>query len=173
MKIAIIGYSGSGKSTLAQMLGERLALPMLYLDTVHWLPGWQVRDSESRLELVSAFLDENREKGWVIDGNYSSLLHEQRMAEADRIVFLDFPRFRCLFRAWKRARKFKGKTRPSMTVGCDEKFDLEFIRWILFDGRNKKRKAAYEAVAQRYPEKLIRCKNDKAVEKAIEEILYQ
>ena len=40
MKIAILGTSGSGKSTLAKRLGERYGLPVLHMDTVHFLPGW-------------------------------------------------------------------------------------------------------------------------------------
>ena len=39
MKIAILGTSGSGKSTLAKRLGERYGLPVLHMDTVHFLPG--------------------------------------------------------------------------------------------------------------------------------------
>lgn len=43
MKIAILGTSGSGKSTLAKRLGERYGLPVLLMDTVHFLPGWVER----------------------------------------------------------------------------------------------------------------------------------
>ena len=43
MKIAILGTSGSGKSTLAKRLGERYGLPVLHMDTVHFLPGWVER----------------------------------------------------------------------------------------------------------------------------------
>jgi len=39
MKIAVNGYSGSGKSTLARRLGELYQIPVLHLDTVHWLGG--------------------------------------------------------------------------------------------------------------------------------------
>lgn len=171
MRIAIIGYSGSGKSTLAWRLGSELDLSVLHLDTVHWLPGWRERAKQSERAIVRAFLDENAENGWVIDGNYSSLLHEERMAAADLIIFLDFPRRICLPRAWKRFRQNKGKTRASMTEGCDEKFDLEFVKWILIDGRNKKRRGEYERIARVYSEKVFRCKNDAEVEKAVKAIL--
>ena len=49
MKVAIIGYSGCGKSTLAKYIGKKCKVPVLHLDQVHWLPGWQERgqaDSE-------------------------------------------------------------------------------------------------------------------------------
>lgn len=170
MRIAIIGYSGAGKSTLAQRLGEALELPVLHLDTVHWLPGWQVRDKEGRDRMVLDFLSQN-ENGWIIDGNYSGMLHEERMAAAHLIIFLDFPRRVCLARAWTRYRQNKGKTRSSMTDGCDERFDFEFVKWILVDGRNKKRKAAFENVAKNHPEKFIRCKNNSQVEAAFRNII--
>ena len=166
MKIAVIGYSGSGKSTLAGRLGEALELPVLHLDTVHWLPGWKTRDMDERMAMVAGFLDKNSVQGWVIDGNYTKLSYERRMEEADRIIFLDYPALRCLVRAYKRYFKYKGKSRASMTMGCEEKIDLEFIKWILHDGRTRETKAKYERLAKRYPEKFIRCKNDRQLEAA-------
>ena len=129
MKIAIVGYSGSGKSTLARRLGEYHHAEVLHLDTVHHLPGWKERDRESEKQIVEAFLDEHA--AWVIDGNYSKLFYERRMEEADRIVMLLFNRFSCLYRAYKRYRKYKGKTRPDMAEGCGEKMDRAFAWWIL------------------------------------------
>ena len=100
MKIAIVGYSGSGKSTLARFLSEKLSAPVLYLDTVHWLPGWQERPREQTREIVKNFLAENG--AWVIDGSYCKVHYERRMDEADTIIFLNFNRFTCLHRAFKR-----------------------------------------------------------------------
>ena len=84
MKIEIMGYSGSGKSTLCRELAERYQLPALHLDQVQFLPNWEIRPEEEKMEQVAAFLDENP-KGWVIDGNYSKLIYERRNEEADRI----------------------------------------------------------------------------------------
>lgn len=67
MKIAILGTSGSGKSTLAKRLGERYGLPVLHMDTVHFLPGWVERPFAEEEAIVRQFLDENA-GGWVIDG---------------------------------------------------------------------------------------------------------
>ena len=41
MKIMVIGYSGSGKSTLAEYLGKKYQIPILHLDHIFWLPGWE------------------------------------------------------------------------------------------------------------------------------------
>ena len=162
MKIAIIGYSGSGKSTMAKCISERFGIPVLYLDTVHWLPGWVERETDESRRIVKEFLDTHGE--WVIDGNYKKLEHERRMREADHIVFMDFPRIRCFFRAWKRARRFRGKTRESITDGCEEKFDAEFRRWILKDSRTKAAVERYKCYRDRYPEKFHRVRSDRESE---------
>lgn len=111
MKIAIIGYSGCGKSTLAGYLSELYQIPVLYLDSVFWLPGWKGRKREESADIVKNFLDTN--VSWVIDGNYSYMEYEKRMEEADRIIFLSFNRFSCLFRAFRRYFKYRGTTRES------------------------------------------------------------
>lgn len=166
MKIAIIGYSGSGKSTMAKRISERFGLPVLYLDTVHWLPGWQEREREDSQRIVREFLDTHGE--WVIDGNYKKLEHERRMSEADYILFMDFSRVRCFFRAWKRQRRYRGKTRDSITPGCDEKFDREFRLWILRDSRTKAAVTRYRSYQAQYPEKFFRARNDREARRFFE-----
>lgn len=159
MKIAIIGYSGSGKSTLAQKLGEKYNANVLHLDTVHWLPGWQERNVQEEKEIVKDFLDSN--SSWVIDGNYGKVLHDRRMEEADKIIFMNFNRFACLYRAFKRYFRYKGKSRASMTEGCPEKIDLEFVMWILYKGRDKKHKQKYKRVLAQYSNKTLVIRNQR------------
>lgn len=109
MKIAVLGYSGSGKSTLADILAERYALPCLHLDSVFWSAGWTEREHAEALRMVSDFLQKNN---WVIDGNYRSLFQKERLADADQILLLQFPRFLCLYRAFKRFFQNRGTTAP-------------------------------------------------------------
>lgn len=52
MKVAVIGYSGSGKSTLAKLISDKNKIPALFLDCVHWLPGWKERSDEEKNEIV-------------------------------------------------------------------------------------------------------------------------
>ena len=87
MKIAILGTSGSGKSTLAKRLGERYGLPVLHMDTVHFLPGWVERPFAEEEAIVRQFLDENA-GGWVIDGNYTKTCYARRLEEAGGTVEL-------------------------------------------------------------------------------------
>lgn len=167
MKIAIIGYSGSGKSTLAAALAAWYGLPLLHLDCVHWLPGWVEQDPAEELKTVADYMDSHSD--WVIDGNYSDLLQARRLAEADEIVFLSFNRISALFRAWKRSRDYAGRSRPSMTEGCDEKFDGEFICWILRDGRTKTCRQRYAAICRQYAGKVTVIKNQRQLGKYYKE----
>ena len=163
MKIAVIGYSGSGKSTVAETLAKRYDIPLLHLDKVHWLPGWQERKNEEGQAMVEAFLNDNSD--WVIDGNYSRYHYERRLAEADQIILMQLPRLQCLFRAWKRAIKYKNKSRSSITEGCPEKLDGEFIAWILWKGRRKKNREAFRAIARQYQDKTIRLCSQRAIDR--------
>lgn len=162
MKTMIIGYSGSGKSTLAKALGKADGAAVLNLDRVHWLPGWEERDWDEAEMMVKEFMDSH--ESWVIEGNYQRLLYERRLAEADRIIFMNFNRFTCLRRAWKRYRACRGTTRDSMTEGCLERLDFEFICWILRDGRTKKQRTGYENVMKRFSEKAVVIRNQKELD---------
>ena len=163
MKIQIIGYSGSGKSTLAAALGRLYDLPVLHLDNTHWYGTWQERPDSEMSTLVADFMNANR-GGWVIDGNYSRIA-PARFAESDMTVFLDFGRLRCFFSAWRRYRKWRGTPRESCP--CPEKFDKEFRRWLLFDGRTRERRAKHLENLAKTSGKQIILKNRAAVKRFI------
>lgn len=165
MKIAIIGYSGSGKSTLAKHLAQEHGIEPLYLDRVHFLPGWAERDPESAREIVWA---EMQKPDWVIDGNYTHMHREERLREADEIIFLNYPRVTCLLRALKRHRDFRGKARDSVSDGCIERMNLEFAWWILYKGRTSARKRAYRDIVRTYPQKTAVIKNDHELERYLQ-----
>lgn len=159
MKISILGYSGSGKSTFAIKLGERYQCDVLHLDTVHWLPGWKERETEEEIKIIRKYLDEK--DAWIIDGNYRNKLQERRLEESDYIYIFQFNRFRCLFRVIKRLIKYRGKSRESITAGCEEKIDLEFVYWILHEGRDKEHRKHYKQIANHYREKTVIIRNPK------------
>ena len=165
MKIAILGYSGSGKSTLARELGALYGLPVLHLDSVRFLPGWQIRDREEAQGMVRAFLDAHAE--WVIDGNYRRFAQEERLEQADLIVLMLFPRMVSLFRCWKRYRKYKHTTREDMSPGCNEKLDAEFVRWILWEGRTRSIRAHYRRIAKQYAEKTVILRSQRQIDRFV------
>lgn len=162
MKIAVLGYSGCGKSTLAARLGKKHDIPVLHMDTIQFLPGWVVRPMEEKQRLMLEFLDGNDQ--WVIDGNYSALYQPRRLAEADQIVLMEFNRFACLFRAWKRYRKYRGQARSSMAEGCPEKMDAAFVRWILWEGRTRRKNQAFRDIEEKYPGKVTVIRNQRQLD---------
>lgn len=169
MKIAILGTSGSGKSTLAKRLGERYGLPVLHMDTVHFLPGWVERPFAEEEAIVRQFLDENA-GGWVIDGNYTKTCYARRLKEADKIIVLWFSPLVCLWRAIRRWQQNKGRVRESSAPGCEEKIDAEFVRWILHDGRTKQKWAKMERIGEKYPEKYVMIRNQRELDGFLKEL---
>lgn len=166
MRISILGYSGAGKSTLARQLGEQYGAPVLHLDTVQYMPNWKERERNEKERIVADFLDKN--SSWIIDGTYSGLHFKRRLEESDLIIMLLFNRFVCFSRVVSRYRKFKGKARPDMTDGCAEKLDLEFARWVLFDGRTAKRREKFKRAAAEFPEKTVIIKNQRQLNRFME-----
>lgn len=158
MKINIIGYSGAGKSTLTKYLGQYYDCPYLFLDTINFIDHWQERDHDEAIKIVENFMTND---SYVIDGNYKKFLYDKRMANTDYIIFLNFNRFTCLYRAFKRYLKYRGQTRESSGANCNEKFDFEFFMWIIKDGRSKTIKKGYRQLAKQYPSKFIEIKNQK------------
>ena len=57
-----------------------------------------------------------------------------------------------------------------MAAGCPERFDWEFIRWILWDGRSKSAKERYQQIQETYPEKVIVLSSQKEIDYFLENI---
>ena len=167
MKIAIIGYSGAGKSTLAEKLSHCYSIPKLHMDTLQFQPGWQNSDREWMLTEMKNFLSSHPD--WVIDGNYSWCYFEERMKDADQIIFLNFSPWKCLLRAFKRYLKYRGKVRESMAPGCKEQFNWEFIKWILWEGRSPYYKNHYDTVCWQYAKKVRIIHNQKELDLMLRE----
>ena len=134
-RIIIIGCSGSGKSTLARRLASRLSLPLVHLDKLYWRENWQPAAGE---EFDALLLWELEKPEWVMDGNFSRTL-PLRLARCDTAVYLDYPRWLCLFRVLKRVLTHYGRTRPDMGENCPERLDFEFLKFIWNYNRENKR----------------------------------
>ena len=139
-RILIIGSCGSGKSTLARSLHEATGLPVVHLDALFWLPGWQQRPKEAFHALLAAELQKPR---WIIDGNFSGTL-PLRLRYCDAVIWLDYNRFTCLWGVVKRVVSSHGRTRPDMGAGCPERFDWAFMKFVW--EFNKKHRAKFEAL---------------------------
>ena len=123
-RIVIIGSGGAGKSTFARQLSEKLNIEVYHLDAILWKPNWvgTPRDEQKRIQYKLV-----EKESWIIDGNYGGTL-DIRLNTADTIILLDIHRVICLYRAIKRTFQYRNKTRPDMAEGCEERFDLEFLK---------------------------------------------
>lgn len=168
MKYLVMGHSGSGKSSLAKLISEIKRIPLLYLDCVHFESDWKAREDEEARKIVKEFIDSN--DSWVIDGNYFKFELEERVKQADTIIYLDFNRINCLIRAYKRYFKYKGKYRESISKGCYETMDAEFIGWILKDGRTKERLKKFNEIINTKNKKVYVLKNQKDLDNYIKQL---
>jgi len=158
-RVIVIGSGGAGKSTLARQIGETLGLPVVHLDREYWRPGWTETPKDEWRRKVEEIVRRDR---WVIDGNFGGTM-EIRIAVCDTIVFLDFPRTLCTYRAIKRWITYYNRTRPDMGAGCNEKIDLEFLSWVWNFPTRSKPAIEKRLAALAIDKRLIRLRSPKEV----------
>lgn len=125
-RVLVIGPCGAGKSTLATILARRLDLPVFHMDQLNWRPGWVESSKDEIRESLSAIVTTDR---WLIDGTYGGTLGE-RLVRADTVVYLDYPIRLCVARLLRRIWTYRGRSRPDMTEGCPERFNLPFLIYL-------------------------------------------
>jgi len=130
MRVMIVGQPGSGKSWLAVQIGARLGLPVHHMDHIHWLPGWVERPLAEKAQLCATI---EAQTDWVFEGNFSPTV-ANRIARADKVIWLDQPVLRRLWWVTRRKLAGFGKARPDMAPGCPEGLGPEawkFYTYIL------------------------------------------
>jgi adenylate kinase family enzyme len=85
-RVAIVGTSGSGKTILARRLAQRLGVPHIELDALHWEADWTPAPTEVFRARVSRALDGDT---WTTDGNYSAV-RDITWSRADTVAWLDY-----------------------------------------------------------------------------------
>lgn len=98
-RISVVGTAGVGKTTFARALADRLNVSHIELDELHWGPGWQPAAAEEFRALVRERI---RERAWIADGNYQSILGRLVWEHADAVVWLDPPRWVTIWRLVRR-----------------------------------------------------------------------
>jgi adenylate kinase family enzyme len=85
-RISVVGTSGSGKTTTASQIAERLGIPHVELDALHWEPNWAEAPFEVFRERTARALSG---PAWVVDGNYGKV-RDVIWGRADTAVWLDY-----------------------------------------------------------------------------------
>ena len=105
-----------------------------------------------------------RGDSWILDGNFHNSL-PIRLAEADTVIYLDFPRHICLWRLLKRSIQYRNSNRPDMTEGCSERLNLSFLRWVWNFKLELDPKMRKILDANGAEKKIVTLKNSKQVER--------
>jgi adenylate kinase family enzyme len=132
-RVLVIGSCGSGKSTFARKLQSEISIPLVHLDQHFFKPGRIEPEKKEWRATVSHLIGKDT---WIMDGNYGGTM-EMRMERADTIIWLDLPRYICLYRIIKRVFVHRNGGRPDMAEGCDERFDWKFIKYVWNFKKNK------------------------------------
>jgi adenylate kinase family enzyme len=125
-RIVIVGSGGSGKSTLAKEIGAVLSLDVVYLDRLLWKPGW-VRLSPQEQEAVIALAVSG--PSWIVEGDHIRT-QPLRFEASDTIIFLDLPKWICLWRTVERFVLNYGQSRLGMAEGCPERLNWTLLKWV-------------------------------------------
>jgi adenylate kinase family enzyme len=158
-KILILGSGGAGKSTFARCLGEVLNIDVIHLDRLYWRPNWEKTPKDEWAEAVRKAISGD---SWIIDGNFGGT-RRMRIEACDTVIILDLPRLKCLYRVVKRAVRYRGKSRPDMAEGCNEKIDLEFMTWV-WNYPSRSRKVMLEQLEEFSDKKVIFLSSDREVD---------
>lgn len=151
-RVLVIGCAGAGKSTVARQVADITGLPLIHLDQHFWRPGWVESDKAVWASKVEALIAESH---WIMDGHYGGSL-PLRLARADTTIFLDLPRWLCLWRVLQRTLLHLGRTREDMTQGCPERFDWLFFKYIWTYQRDQKPRIM--RALQNYTGDIIHCR---------------
>ncbi len=135
-RVSIFGSSGTGKTTLARVIGERLDLPVLHLDTVYWLKNWTSLPKPEFKRRIRDYM--RKHPRFVMDGNYTnSQTFEDRLRISDTIILLKYDTQKALKGIIKRERQYKHRYRSDMATGCIEDIDQEFLQYVAFFHKKK------------------------------------
>jgi adenylate kinase family enzyme len=178
LKINIVGSSGCGKSTLQKKLSSALNLHGLELDALNHLPNWTPCPKEEFLNKVAAFVNENAEQGWVVDGDYGTTVdllqhHSNVLLWLDYNIFVILPR---LF--WRTVRRFifqeelwNGNKESFVTNFCSK--DSLFVYVIQSYWRRRRNINKQFIQNKETPMQVVRLRSPRHTELFVEKLLQE
>ena len=136
---------------MARALAERLHVPCIELDALHWGPSWTEAPVEVFRERVA---DAIAGDGWVVDGNYARA-RDLVWASADTVVWLDYPLRTVLGRFVRRTVRRIAR-REELWSGNQERLRTQLfsrdslLLWILTTYRARRRE--YPSLLAAHPQ---------------------
>ncbi|SDN14239.1 Adenylate kinase [Psychrobacillus sp. OK028] len=109
-------------------------IEVYHLDALFWKPNWTPTSKEEQRKVQNELV---KKEEWIIDGNYNGTM-DIRLNAVDTIIFVDISRIICIYRVFKRMIQYRGKSRPDMAEGVNERLDLEFLKWVWYYPKTKK-----------------------------------
>lgn len=121
-RILVIGSPGAGKSTFSRKLHNKFDLPLFYLDNLFWKADKTTIPPKMLNKQIKSIL---KQPQWIIDGNYSQYLLDERLDACNTVFFLDYDVETCL----QGVRDRIGKKRPDLPW-IEQEEDPEFMEYI-------------------------------------------
>jgi adenylate kinase family enzyme len=157
-KIVIVGVSASGKSTFARKLGNKLGLPVVFVDAIMWRPGWNyIGDAAT----VSKLNEESLKPEWIIEGYIEKDARAFVFDRAETIIYLDYSPLTSSLRYIQRWLKHRKNSRPELE-GSPEKFSFKFLKLVWTKGEAASLDTFLQNMAKQ--EKIIRFTSPKVAE---------
>ncbi|QDR64713.1 hypothetical protein [Mammaliicoccus sciuri] len=133
-KVVILGSSGSGKSYLSKKLSRELSIEVYHLDNLMRKSDWIPVSYKQKCDIQKKILSNDT---WIIEGNYTNILDE-RLLEADTIIFLNINKYKCIFNVIKRTFIYRNKDRPDKPYNAIDKLNLHLLIWTWNFNKNEK-----------------------------------
>lgn len=158
-KIAILGITGAGKSTLSRRIAERTGLPLFHMDALFWKKGWTEVPAEEYLKEHAEILQNNSR--WIIEGWLNPPMGN-RLAQADLIVYLDYPGWLCALHYVERWMKHRKVARPELPEDSLDQFKWRRFFLVLFRWERPEIEASLAYASD--PSKIVRFKTPNELE---------
>lgn len=147
MRYSIVGTSGSGKSTLARAIADRCGIAHIELDNLFWEPHWQKAPLHVFIDRV---VQATQSDDWVSCGNHSRA-QPLLLAQADKIIWLDYPFWMIFWRVIKRTARRIWRREPCCHGNYETVYRQFFTKdsiflWVI--RTYLKRKQTYSALMQ-------------------------